>query len=159
MRRAIRLTLCLLYFGLVSIPAWNGALENSIPQENTPSQLAVPSSPVAATLISEESTILPGRPFWMAIQLKIDPHWHAYWKNPGDAGMPPAVTWQLPDGFAIGTIQWPTPKRFDISTMVGFGYEEELTLLAQIIPPAEHPNGADIDRAIWMFGSRDDFGQ
>jgi thiol:disulfide interchange protein/DsbC/DsbD-like thiol-disulfide interchange protein len=91
--------------------------------------------PVQATLIPEEETIQPGHPFWVAIQLKLDNDWHAYWKNPGDAGMAIEIEWQLPTGFVANEIKWPYPQRFDLSSMVGYGYTGEVWLLAQIIPP------------------------
>ena len=29
---------------------------------------------------------------WMGLQFRLKPGWHVYWKNSGDAGYPPAVT-------------------------------------------------------------------
>lgn len=109
--------------------------------EAQPSTIQVPAftDPVKISLINEDSSIQPGHPFWIAIELKIDNHWHAYWKNPGDAGMPPIITWNLPEGFEAGTLIWPTPKRFDLASTIGIGYEDQLILLAQITPPASYP--------------------
>ncbi len=169
MLKALRLTLYLLCFGLLlSFPTLNHAVEsdpflsnsesnltpapaNPLPQHET----ASPADPVTAALVSELSTISPGHPFWLAIQLKFDPHWHAYWKNPGDAGMAPMVSWQLPEGFSVGSMLWPAPKRFALSSMVGFGYEEGLTLLVQITPPDTHSDGpVDIGAEVrWLVCS------
>ncbi|HEV8052359.1 MAG TPA: thioredoxin family protein, partial [Parachlamydiaceae bacterium] len=68
--------------------------------------------------------------------LKLDDKWQAYWKNPGDSGMPPVVAWNLPEGFEAGPLIWPTPTRWDLDSAIGFGYEKDLTLLVQINPPA-----------------------
>jgi len=50
------------------------------------------------------------------VELKLDEGWHTYWKNPGDAGSPTKIEWQLPTGISAGEIQWPLPhwilKRF-----------------------------------------------
>lgn len=53
---------------------------------------------VEAELVSEVQSILLGKPFCVALRLKMDEHWHIYWKNPGDSGLPPKIEWNLPDG-------------------------------------------------------------
>ncbi len=47
------------------------------------------------------------------LRLEMEGGWHTYWKNPGDAGLPPKVNWRLPEGFVAGPIQWPVPLRID----------------------------------------------
>lgn len=91
--------------------------------------------PVSVTLVSENESVMPGTPFWVAIHMQLDDHWHSYWKNPGDIGMPISVEWDLPEGYEASTILWPTPKRYDNDSIIGYGYEGEVTLLSQITPP------------------------
>ncbi len=31
-----------------------------------------------------------GRTVWIGLEIDLEPEWHSYWKNPGDAGLPPA---------------------------------------------------------------------
>jgi thiol:disulfide interchange protein DsbD len=79
--------------------------------------------------------------------------WHVNWINPGDAGLAPDVDWTLPPGFSAGEIQWPYPKRFDISGLAIFGYENETVLLCRLTPPAELPDGEEIAiaaRVAWL---------
>ncbi|MCB0316549.1 MAG: hypothetical protein KDH84_25405 [Calditrichaeota bacterium] len=90
---------------------------------------------VEAELVSEVKTIRPAQPFWVALRLKMAPHWHVYWINPGDAGQAPSVEWTLPEGFQTGEIQWPYPKRVWMDEFVNFGYEDEVLLMVQITPP------------------------
>ncbi|MBN4076413.1 thioredoxin family protein [Gemmatimonas aurantiaca] len=33
-----------------------------------------------------------GRTIWLGLDIDLEPEWHAYWKNPGDAGLPPEFT-------------------------------------------------------------------
>lgn len=101
--------------------------------------------PVQASMLVEEETIQPARPFWVAIRLELGEGWHSYWKNPGDAGMATAIDWQLPEGFTAGPIVWPTPKRFAISSVIGYGYDSEVLLLVQITPPSSPPLDKPID--------------
>lgn len=90
---------------------------------------------VKARLISEVRSIQPGKPFCIALWLKMDKHWHTYWKNPGDSGLPTKIEWNLPDGFVSGVIQWPYPKRFEESDLVSYGYEGEVFLITRIEAP------------------------
>lgn len=94
-------------------------------------------SPVKAQILHEHETMEPGKPFPIAIHLELDKGWHAYWKNPGVAGMAPTINWELPAGYAIDHLNWPTPKMFDANGAIGFGYEDELILLTSITPPQE----------------------
>ena len=41
----------------------------------------------------------------LAIQMIPAPGWHGYWLNPGDAGLPMEVKWQLPPRFAAGPLR------------------------------------------------------
>src|SRR5687767_8190803 len=94
-------------------------------------------SHVKAALIPELRTIAPGTPFWVAVQLKMDPRWHTYWINPGDSGAPTEIKWNLPPGFEAGPIHWPYPQRIEVPPLVSFAYEGEAALLVQITPPRD----------------------
>lgn len=92
------------------------------------------SQPIKAELIQEEQTVQPGRPFVIALRLAMDEGWHVYWKNPGDAGLPLKVEWKLPPGMQAGPLKWPFPEKFNLEDLVGFGYEKEVVLLAELSP-------------------------
>jgi DsbC/DsbD-like thiol-disulfide interchange protein len=49
-------------------------------------QSVVKTDNVRAELIAEVSEVKAGEPFWVALRETIRPHWHTYWKNPGDSG-------------------------------------------------------------------------
>lgn len=102
------------------------------------------SSHVKVDLLQEEKTIQPGRPFWIALHLNLEEGWHVYWKNPGDAGIPLKIEWELPPGFEMSPLQWPFPEKFEMADMVGFGYNGEVTLLSQVTPPAHLDSQAKI---------------
>jgi DsbC/DsbD-like thiol-disulfide interchange protein len=95
-----------------------------------------------ADLISESAQVAPGEAFWVGFHFKIRDGWHIYWRNPGEAGMPTSIEWDLPFGFVAGEIQWPNPKYFEVSKIINFGYEREVVLMAQITPPALIAPGA-----------------
>ncbi len=92
------------------------------------------SAPAQVTLVAENNSIQPGQPFWVAVQIKLDPHWHAYWKNPGESGMPVQIDWDLPDHMTVSDLEWPYPEKMEIGGIIGFGYDNELILLAKMTP-------------------------
>ncbi|MGD8780951.1 MAG: protein-disulfide reductase DsbD family protein [Ignavibacteria bacterium] len=95
----------------------------------------VNSGHVEAELISEVESIQPGKPFWTAVRLKMDPHWHTYWQYPGDTGLSTKIEWNLPEGFVHSEINWPYPEVLVIGGLANYGYENETLLLIKITPP------------------------
>ena len=91
---------------------------------------------VEAELVSERMAAEPGSTLTLALRLKIIPHWHTYWRNPGDSGEPTSLEWKLPPGYSAGPIQWPAPKRLPIGPLLNFGYEDEVLHLVEISVPA-----------------------
>ncbi len=79
----------------------------------------------------------------IGVHFKLDPHWHVYWKNPGDSGAAPKFAFEA-KGAEVGPIQWPRPKRLPIAHLWNIGYEDSVVYLFSI-----RPNGAgEIDVAI-----------
>jgi thiol:disulfide interchange protein DsbD len=60
------------------------------------------------------------------LYFKLEPGWHIYWKNPGDAGLPPHIEWTLPAGITAGPMQFPAPKRLALGPLMDYGYEGEV---------------------------------
>ncbi|MCJ2014940.1 protein-disulfide reductase DsbD family protein [Methylobacterium sp. J-076] len=94
-----------------------------------------PADLVRASLVAEPAALAGGTPFTLAIRMQLKPGWHVYWRNPGDSGLPPEVTWTMPAGFGTGGIRWPAPHRIPIATLMNYGYEGEVTLLVPVTPP------------------------
>jgi thiol:disulfide interchange protein DsbD len=97
---------------------------------------AAPSRHVQAALVAEKDAVQPGQPLVVGVRLRMDPGWHTYWRNPGDAGLPTRAKWSLPEGFQAGDLQWPRPGRFNTGPLVSFGYEHEVLLPVEIEVPA-----------------------
>jgi DsbC/DsbD-like thiol-disulfide interchange protein len=79
--------------------------------------------------------------------------WHTYWKNPGDAGMPTRIEWDLPDGFVAEGTRWPCPERFEMSGLVSYGYEGQVVLLSDFRAPQALKPGAKVEiyaHAEWL---------
>jgi hypothetical protein len=105
----------------------------------------VGASPVAASLVAPSAAIQPGKPFWVALSLNHEEHWHSYWINAG-TGYPTSLAWKLPPGFTAGPIVWPTPHvvKDTKGVVTGHGYEGQAYLFVQISPPANLPAGQPV---------------
>ncbi len=99
---------------------------------------------VEAELVALNQTFQPGMPAQLALRLKIIDHWHTYWQNPGDSGLPTRLTWSLPAGFSAGAIEWPYPKKLPLGPLMNFGYEGEVLHLVTILTPAKTGPGETI---------------
>ena len=70
----------------------------------------------------------PGKQLWLGLKLEHIPHWHTYWKNPGDSGLPTTLSWALPAGVTAGDIDWPAPQALPLPPLLNFGYEGTVIL-------------------------------
>jgi thiol:disulfide interchange protein DsbD len=85
-----------------------------------------------ARLILSASTARPGDTVLAGVDLKMDPGWHTYWKNPGAAGYATKIEWQLPPGVTAGDIQWPLPEKLPPVEVTTYGYDNEVVLLVSL---------------------------
>ena len=74
----------------------------------------------------------PGDTILAGVDMKMDPGWHTYWKNPGDAGSATKIDWTLPPGVSAGEIQWPLPHKLPPAEVTTYGYEDEVVLIVPL---------------------------
>ena len=93
---------------------------------------------VDATLLVDVNAAVPGTTFRVGVLLRMDPGWHVYWKNSGDAGFPTEIEWTSSE-VAFGALRFPAPEVFLESGGVvrTFGYTGEVLLFTH----AELPQG------------------
>ena len=72
----------------------------------------------------------------LAIHMRTKPGWHGYWQNPGDAGLPMDVKWQLPSGFSTGSLRYPVPTRLTVADLMNYVYERDYAVLVRLKVPA-----------------------
>ena len=104
-------------------------------------------------LIAEKSALVVGEKNVIGLSIKHAPHWHTYWKNPGDSGYPTKITWDLPSGYGVGEFDWPTPKRLATGPIVNFGYEGEVLLPLTVSVPLAAKVGESVTlkgKAEWL---------
>ncbi len=75
-----------------------------------------------------------GGPIQTVIHMKVEAGWHTYWKNPGEGGIPIQIEAKLAEGWTLGEIQYPAPKRFTTGELPSIGYEGEIFLPVTIYP-------------------------
>lgn len=122
--------------GLVSVIGtafWvSGALASTSVGSNT-----VTTERTTAQLIPELEALVRGQDTAIALKLTHRPHWHSYWRNPGDSGLPTSIEWDLPDGIQASDIQWPTPEVLPFGPLVNYGYEGGVWLISDIRVPKD----------------------
>ena len=108
---------------------------------------------VRVALISEKNARVPGQRAWLGLRLVHEPHWHTYWINPGDSGLPTKLAWHLPAYLQADEIAWPTPQRFDVGTLSNFGYSGKalLPVALEVAPTAKRGSIAHVSvDAKWL---------
>ena len=105
-------------------------------------------------LITERALAVPGETVWFGLSFEIDPNWHIYWINPGDAGIPPEITWRDSTGIAadrVGEFKWPLPELLPVvpGQIMDYGYSDQVVLPFPVTIPE------DADGAILFEGVAD----
>ena len=97
----------------------------------------------SATLTLESPKAAPGSTLWAMLTLTPEEHWHTYWRNPGDSGIPTTIDWTLPAGFTAGAIEWPTPQAIPVGPLMNYGYHGAARLLVPLkVPETAKPGDA-----------------
>jgi thiol:disulfide interchange protein DsbD len=103
-------------------------------------------------LILSADTARPGDMVLAGVDLKMEPDWHTYWKNPGAAGLATKIEWQLPPGVTAGEIQWPLPEKLPPAEVTTYGYDDEVVLLVPLkLAPDLKPGPLDLKAKVsWL---------
>lgn len=63
-----------------------------------------------------------------ALQIEPNPGWITYWREPGDAGIPPQMMFSAAAGATLTRVEYPVPKRIDNGKLRDIGYDHPVTL-------------------------------
>jgi thiol:disulfide interchange protein/DsbC/DsbD-like thiol-disulfide interchange protein len=90
----------------------------------------------SATLVTDTDHYRPGTPLHVGLRLRLQPGWHTYWLNPGDAGEAPTLAVQAGGGAAgvSGAIAWPVPRRLSDGPLMSYAYTGDVLLPAELRP-------------------------
>ena len=93
-----------------------------------------------------EKAAVPDGEVDLAILMRTSPGWHGYWLNPGDAGLPMTIEWNLPPGWSVGPMRYPVPVKLLVAGIVNYVYEKDYAVLLRLRAPAgltgSHPISA-----------------
>jgi thiol:disulfide interchange protein DsbD len=87
-------------------------------------------------LVNLTPDVRAGEKALIGLRFRCDPHFHVYWKNPGDAGASPTIEWTEKSGTTVGGFIWPGPKLLDQAGIMNFVYEDETLVLLEVAIPA-----------------------
>jgi DsbC/DsbD-like thiol-disulfide interchange protein len=83
-----------------------------------------------AIIKTDEATILRA-----GVEIRLDPGWHTYWRDPGDSGVPPTFDFAGSENVKSVTVLWPAPARFPDGAGGHFiGYKGNVIFPLRIVP-------------------------
>ena len=93
-------------------------------------------SHAAVRLIAGSMVKSAGATFVRAgIEIKLEPGWKTYWRDPGDSGVPPTFDFTGSENVKAATVLWPAPERFaDGAGGHSIGYMGHIILPLRIVP-------------------------
>lgn len=128
MRRVLVLMFALL--GL-ALPAAAQSEPTDVEQDYRLETVHDTDSRVASRLIFSDVQVRPGDTFRVGVAFDIDPSWHIYWQNPGDAGLPTDIKWTA-DHLHFGELKWAAPTTFLTDEERSYGYKDEVVLYSDV---------------------------
>jgi DsbC/DsbD-like thiol-disulfide interchange protein len=63
-----------------------------------------------------------------ALEIALEPGWKTYWRDPGDAGVPPSIDIAPSSGIEAASFRFPPPVRIDDGATVWAGYKYPVAL-------------------------------
>ena len=105
---------------------------------------------VEARLYLDRDAIAPGQAITAGVLLTVDPHWHVYWRNSGEAGLATEIRWEIEETQGSDTwwspMTWPEPEVFiqPAGPITTYGYAGEVMHTATMTLPASWQGGETI---------------
>ena len=110
-------------------------------------QPAAPATPqnVRASIDTEARSPAPGDLVTVGIIMDPKPGWHDYWVNPGDAGTPLELAWQLPAGVTAGAVRAPVPGTLMVSGFMNHIYKARHAFMVDVQIPGSARAGGKLN--------------
>jgi DsbC/DsbD-like thiol-disulfide interchange protein/cytochrome c biogenesis protein CcdA len=91
---------------------------------------------IDVVLLAESDVPAAGQAVTLAFSFTPKPGWHGYGLNPGEAGLPARVEWQLPPGVQAEPLRFPVPQTLLISGLMNYVYDGPHAVLTRLQLPA-----------------------
>jgi DsbC/DsbD-like thiol-disulfide interchange protein len=89
------------------------------------------------------------------LEIRIDPGWKTYWRDPGDSGVPPTFDFSGSSNVKSVDVLWPAPERFpDGAGGHSIGYVDHIILPLRVTPQdAVKPSDLDLKLGYAICGN------
>ena len=128
-RRAASLPTGLVFGAVLGAAFGSVALAASLGQSPWMDQTNSKVRLVSGTLTSDDSSAI-----YAGVQLRMEPGWKTYWRNPGDSGMPPRFDWSGSKNLKSAEVLYPAPHRFADAGGTAIGYKSDVVFPVKITP-------------------------
>jgi DsbC/DsbD-like thiol-disulfide interchange protein len=69
---------------------------------------------------------------YASVHIQLTSGWKTYWRQPGEAGVPPSFDWAGSDNLAEARVLYPAPQRLADAGMTSLGYKSEIVFPVEI---------------------------
>lgn len=76
----------------------------------------------------------PNIAYRAGVEIELKPGAHTYWREPGDAGVPPQVSFEGSRNLKSAELRYPAPVRIDEGGLQVFGYRQNVILPIDAVP-------------------------
>jgi DsbC/DsbD-like thiol-disulfide interchange protein len=122
-----------LLLAVAEVPALTSAVSPAAWAQDASDWMTQPHT--AARLIAGTAAKAPGAFIRAGIEIKLDPGWHTYWRDPGDTGVPPTFDFSSSGNVKSATVEWPAPEAFsDGAGGTSIGYVDHVILPLRVTP-------------------------
>ena len=73
-------------------------------------------------------------PLLAGIEVRLDPHFITYWRDPGDAGVPPSFDVAASTNLKSADVRYPAPERLDEAGAEAYGYSHDVVFPLRVTP-------------------------
>ena len=92
--------------------------------------------PAQVRLMAAQDAVAADREIDIALQVRLDPGWHTYWRAEGGVGFPPQIDSSGSANLARLDVSWPAPHRIRAYGYEAVGYENEVVFPMRARPAA-----------------------
>lgn len=85
-----------------------------------------------------------------ALQIEPKAGWITYWREPGDAGIPPHISFPETSDVSLSKISYPVPRRFDNGDVRDIGYDTAVSFPFEL--SVKNPNQSSAITAFAFIG-------
>jgi len=75
-----------------------------------------------------------GAQYRAAVEIRMDPGWHTYWRYPGDSGVPPRFDFSNSENVREVHVRYPAPHGFSDEAGIFIGYRDDVIFPVEVTP-------------------------